>query len=72
VLQSWVEEGWIDIAAPNEPGRRRPTLVPILPLRTVMSERAAASLPFGGDGDELERGRLAMMLVVVGGGPDGM
>ena len=58
------------MAAPNEPGRRRPTRAPILPLRTVMSERAAASLTFGGNGEELERGKLAMMLVV-GGGPDG-
>jgi hypothetical protein len=60
------------MAAPNEPGRRRPTRAPIFPLRTVMSERAAASLTFGGDGEseELERGKLAMMLVV-GGGPDG-
>ncbi len=56
------------MAAPNEPGRRRPTRAPILPLRTVMSGRAAASLTFGGDGEELERGKLAIMLVVLGGG----
>lgn len=58
------------MAAPNEPGWRRPTRAPIFPLRTVMSERAAASLTFGGDEEELERGKLAMMLVVQGVGPD--
>ena len=39
-----------------------------------MSERAAASLTLGGDGvesEELERGKLAMTLVVLGSGPDG-
>ena len=59
------------MAAPNEPGLRCPTRAPIVPLRTVMSERAAASLTFGGDGEEVEGGKLAMMLVVLGGGPDG-
>lgn len=49
------------MAAPNEPGVRRPTRVPMLPLRTVTSERAAASLTFGSDGEELELGKLAMM-----------
>jgi hypothetical protein len=56
------------MAAPNEPGRRRPTRAPILPLRVVMSERAAASLTFGCGGvdSELERGKLAMTLNVLG------
>lgn len=70
MLQSCVEEACIDIAAPNEPGRRRPTRAPMVPLRTVMSECGAASLRFGGDGEELDRGKLAMMLVVQSGGPD--
>lgn len=64
----------MDMAAPNEPGRRRPTPAPILPLRVVMSERATASLTFGGDGVEsgdLERGKLAMTLIGLGGGPNG-
>ena len=62
------------MAAPNEPGRRRPTRAPILPFRAVMSERAAASLTLGGEGvesEELERCKLAMTLVVLGSGPDG-
>jgi hypothetical protein len=63
----------MDMAAPNEPGRRRATPAPILPLRAVMSERATASLTFGCDGaesEELECGKLAMTLNGLGGGPN--
>lgn len=64
----------MDKAAPNEPAWRRPTRAPIFPLRAVISERATASLTFGGDGvesEKLERGRLEMTPIGLGGGPNG-